>query len=151
MPSYSRASLANLTEVHPKLQKLFSKVIQLWDNSVLDGARTIEEQKKNVASGVSQTMNSLHLRQEDGYSHAVDVMSYPYDWNQLERGLNIIKKLPAADQVAMKALIKQYAFMNFVLGMGTEQGINMRLGIDWDRDHDFWDSSFIDIDHVEMR
>ena len=37
---------------------------------------TVEEQEKLVASGRSQTMKSKHLIQDDGFSHAVDVVAY---------------------------------------------------------------------------
>lgn len=42
--------------------------------------RTVEEQKANVAKGVSWTMKSKHLTGE-----AVDMAPYPVDWNNLER------------------------------------------------------------------
>ena len=41
--------------------------------------RTIEEQEKLVADGKSQTMNSRHLVQDDGYSHAIDIAVYNRD------------------------------------------------------------------------
>lgn len=34
------------------------------------------EKKNLVAAGKSQTMNSKHLPQADGYSHAVDLVAY---------------------------------------------------------------------------
>lgn len=35
--------------------------------------RDIETQRKYLATGKSTTMNSKHLKQSDGYSHAVDL------------------------------------------------------------------------------
>ena len=46
------------------------------DFGVTFGVRTVEEQDKLVAAGRSQTMKSKHLKQDDGYSHAVDLMAY---------------------------------------------------------------------------
>ena len=46
------------------------------DLTVYDGLRTPAEQRENVRRGVSKTMNSLHLPQADGYSHAVDLVPY---------------------------------------------------------------------------
>jgi peptidoglycan L-alanyl-D-glutamate endopeptidase CwlK len=40
------------------------------------GLRTETEQELLVAAGKSQTMKSKHLRQVDGYSHAVDLVAY---------------------------------------------------------------------------
>lgn len=42
--------------------------------------RTEEEQRANIAKGVSWTMKSKHLTGE-----AVDMAPYPVDWNNLER------------------------------------------------------------------
>lgn len=47
-----------------------------FDFSIFDGLRTEAEQRKNIRRGVSWTMNSLHLPQADGLSHAVDLVPY---------------------------------------------------------------------------
>ena len=54
------------------------RAIQLTgvDFGVTQGVRTLDEQKANVAAGRSQTMASKHLLQDDGFSHAVDVVAY---------------------------------------------------------------------------
>ena len=72
------ASKKTLKGVHPRVIKvvLFAYTISECDMSVVDGLRTIEEQRRNVESGASQTMVSFHLKQKDGYSHAVDL--YPW-------------------------------------------------------------------------
>lgn len=74
----SQRSLDRLEGVHPQLVEVVKRAIQLTnvDFGVTCGTRTIEEQEKLVADGKSQTMNSKHLPQEDGYSHAVDLVAY---------------------------------------------------------------------------
>lgn len=69
----SKRSRDNLIGVHPDLIYVVEKAITLTkvDFAVTQGLRTIEEQRKLVQSGASQTMNSKHL---DG--HAVDVVAY---------------------------------------------------------------------------
>jgi peptidoglycan L-alanyl-D-glutamate endopeptidase CwlK len=54
------------------------RAIQLTeiDFGVTQGVRSLDEQKANVAAGRSQTMRSKHLLQDDGFSHAVDVVAY---------------------------------------------------------------------------
>lgn len=75
---FSSRSLRALAGVHPGLiavawlALMRSKV----DFTVVEGLRDLETQRQNVAKGVSQTMKSRHLRQEDGFGHAVDL--YPY-------------------------------------------------------------------------
>jgi hypothetical protein len=44
---------------------------------IIDVLRTVEEQKVNLAKGVSATMNSRHLPQPpSGLSHAIDLCPY---------------------------------------------------------------------------
>ena len=79
----SQKSKEKLSQVHPKLKAVVERAIQLssTDFSVLEGLRTVEQQRQNVRKGVSQTMNSMHLRQATGYSHAVDLVPYPLNWD----------------------------------------------------------------------
>jgi len=74
----SQRSLNKLDGVHPDLVAVVKRAIEITDVDfgVTYGVRTIEEQEKLVASGRSQTMKSKHLIQEDGYSHAVDLVAY---------------------------------------------------------------------------
>lgn len=66
-------SLAELDGVHHDLIRVIKRAIEITpiDFSVIDGLRTIEEQRAYVASGASQTMNSRHLS-----GHAVDLAAY---------------------------------------------------------------------------
>ena len=79
----SNSSLEKLATVHPDLQKVVKRAIELAteDFSVSEGARTVEQQRINIQKGVSQTMKSNHLVQEDGHDYAVDLVPYPLTWN----------------------------------------------------------------------
>ena len=74
----SQRSLDRLEGVHPDMTAVVERAIQLTDVDfgVTQGVRTLDEQKANVAAGRSQTMASKHLLQDDGFSHAVDVVAY---------------------------------------------------------------------------
>ena len=67
-----------LEGVHPAMTGVVERAIQITDVDfgVTQGTRTLDQQKANVAAGRSQTMKSKHLLQEDGFSHAVDVVAY---------------------------------------------------------------------------
>ena len=67
-----------LEGVHPAMTGVVERAIQITDVDfgVTQGIRTFEEQQANVAAGRSQTMKSKHLLQDDGFSHAVDVVAY---------------------------------------------------------------------------
>ncbi len=64
--------------LHPSLAKVVRKAITIatTDFGVGEVGRSIERQLKLVDDGLSTTMNSKHLKQKDGYSHAVDLYVY---------------------------------------------------------------------------
>lgn len=80
---FSKKSLSKLEPVHPDLKRVVLRALELStvDFTVLEGERTVAAQQANVRKGVSQTMNSKHLKQKDGYVHAVDLVPYPLSWD----------------------------------------------------------------------
>lgn len=111
-------SIKRLEGVYPPLRSVVEHAISLsrQDFTVLEGLRTVEQQKRNVAKGVSKTMNSYHLPQPDGYAYAVDLVPWikgqlVWDWP----GCYLIAL--AMDEAA------------------TEQGVaeNIRWGGVWDK------------------
>lgn len=146
MAKYGKISEANLEQVHPELVRLAREVIKHFDHSVIDGIRTLAEQEKNLAKGVSKTMHSKHLPQADGLSHALDVMPYPVEWGAVDKGLNAVKHVDKTLQV-----LRAYYFQGVVKGLALSLGIDIRQGVDWDGDTDLSDQTFHDIPHVELR
>lgn len=71
-------SKAELVGVHPDLVRVVEKAIQITtqDFGVHDGLRTMREQEQYIAKGASRTRNSKHLKQPDGFGHAVDLVPY---------------------------------------------------------------------------
>jgi len=71
-------SLAQIEGVHPKLVCMVKRAIEITkqDFTVQEGLRSIETQKLYVKRGASKTMASKHLRQKDGYGHAVDLVPW---------------------------------------------------------------------------
>jgi peptidoglycan L-alanyl-D-glutamate endopeptidase CwlK len=129
---YSSLSTKNLFGVHPKLVELFNGVLEHFDHAILGGARTVEQQKKNVAAGLSQTMDSKHLPQADGLSHAVDAAPVPQRWE------------------SKKYRDELMYFGGFVKGYAAAKGIRIRFGGDFNRNNDVTDSGFEDLDHFEL-
>lgn len=109
-------SLAKLNGVHPKLVMVVKNAINntVQDFAVVDGLRTIEQQRTLVAKGASKTMNSKHLKQADGYGHAVDLVPYINGAPRWEWG-PIWNIAVAVDQAA------------------TELGVALTWGAVWDR------------------
>jgi peptidoglycan L-alanyl-D-glutamate endopeptidase CwlK len=76
--SLSARSRGKLEGVSPDLVAVVHRAIELTkvDFGVTYGVRTYAEQEELYRTGRSQTMNSKHLIQDDGYSHAVDLVAY---------------------------------------------------------------------------
>ena len=75
-------SKQSLSGVHVDLVAVVKKAIEITevDFSVIEGIRHIERQRQLVKDGKSTTLNSRHLT-----GHAVDMVPYPVDWEDLER------------------------------------------------------------------
>ena len=84
MPNYKLGtrSLQNLSGVHPDLVAVVKRAIQITeqDFTVIEGVRNIDRQRQLLKAGKSTTLNSRHLT-----GHAVDMVPWPVDWNDLER------------------------------------------------------------------
>lgn len=138
MSAFGPRSIANLAGVHPTLVRILKEVTQFFDCTVLGGTRSIEEQKNNVAKGLSKTMQSLHLLQQDGYGHAVDVAPTPQQWeNSPPSGLS-------------KYDVECIAFLFYTKGYAKAQGVDLRIGADWNGNNLWQDNSFNDLDHIEL-
>jgi peptidoglycan L-alanyl-D-glutamate endopeptidase CwlK len=71
----SQRSMTRLIGVHPDLVSVVQMAIQRTavDFTVVEGIRTLAQQREYVTKGASQTMASYHLPQADGLGHAVDL------------------------------------------------------------------------------
>lgn len=78
MYSFGRTSQSNLIGVHIDLIKVANRALKIskYDFGISEGLRALEREKKMVAEGKSMTLNSKHLKQSDGFGHAIDVFGY---------------------------------------------------------------------------
>jgi peptidoglycan L-alanyl-D-glutamate endopeptidase CwlK len=83
---FSTRSLKRLETCEQSLQTLMKLAIGdprcPVDMTILEGHRTLAQQKKYVEQGTSHTLKSKHLFQP---SRAVDVAPFPIDWNDISR------------------------------------------------------------------
>lgn len=136
---FGERSNEELQGVHPKLVDLCRSVLAtgVMDFSVIDGLRTIEEQKKLVERGVSKTMRSYHLAHADGYARAVDLAPYPLSWDKVRRG----------DWME----ISRFGVLNGLIQVKAQiLGLTVTWGGDWDRDGQTLDHSFSDAPHFQL-
>jgi len=135
MFKFSDVSKERLAMAHPALQDVFNEIINFVNIGITCSVRTVEEQKRLVADGKSQTMNSYHIPIEgQRYSRAVDIVWYSdfkgdYVWSS-----NPYRIIGPA-----------------VVELGRRKGYIIRWGGDWDRDGDQRDQSFMDLVHFEYR
>jgi len=75
-------SMQSLSGVHPDLVDVVKLAITITgvDFTVIEGIRNINRQRELYKAGKSTTMNSRHIT-----GHAVDMVPYPVDWDDLER------------------------------------------------------------------
>ena len=75
---FSRRSLRNLDGVHHDLVAVANEALSISgkDFVVIDGLRTIQEQRLLVKKGKSQNLKSRHLT-----GHAIDIVPYPISWD----------------------------------------------------------------------
>jgi len=72
------SSKAKLVYVRHPLVRVVQRAIEVSeiDFGVTEGVRTLARQKVLLASGASNTLNSLHLPDKDGLARAVDLAPY---------------------------------------------------------------------------
>lgn len=82
MFTFSKRSIKNLTDVHPDLEAVARRALEITevDFVVIEGRRSLARQKQLVAAGASQTLNSRHLT-----GHAIDLAAWVggtirWDW-----------------------------------------------------------------------
>ncbi len=128
MPSFSHVSTERLLSCHPDLVRLFQRVVEDFDCSIIDGHRGEERQDLYYDSGASQ------LRWPDSKhntfpSLAVDAAPYPVNWDDVDRF---------------------HLFAGFVLGIASEMGVVVVWGGDWNNDTEVRDERFRDLAHFEL-
>ena len=133
MAVFGDRSIKELQSCNDGLIILFSDVVRNYDCTILQGHRTMEEQKANFRNGVTTTLASKHLSYP---SDAVDVSPYPIpdNWGETDA----------------KEMVKFYHFAGYVKARAETLGIKVRWGGDWDSDKEFDDQTFDDLVHWEI-
>lgn len=107
---FGARSKQELQGVHPDLIICVAQALPICsvDFGVHDGLRTKETQRELVDRGVSWTMNSMHLVQnETGWGHAVDLVPYiagRLSWDSIEAFIeigNCMKEVAARNSIAL--------------------------------------------------
>ena len=129
MAKFGSSSRRRLATCDERLQKVFYKVVEYVDCSVLEGHRGEERQNKLLKEGKTKVAYPKG-RHNSIPSRAVDVAPYPIDWNDRERF---------------------HLFAGYVLGMARRMGYTLRWGGDWNMNFEVNDNKFDDFPHFEIR
>lgn len=134
MNKFSSKSLERLDTCHPDLQTLAHESLKIMDCSVVYGVRTLAEQRALFEADppLTKTMNSKHLRQPDGFSHAIDLAPY-------------IKGIPWDSPKYF------YRLAGVMEKAAQMMRVSIRWGGNWDMDDDLDDQKFMDLVHFELR
>jgi peptidoglycan L-alanyl-D-glutamate endopeptidase CwlK len=158
--NFGPRSRKHLGTCHPLLRKLLTRVGETFPTTILEGMRSREQQERNVAKGVSKTMNSLHLTNP---SEAVDAAPDGFSWPQagkLQRRIaSVVGSLKPEQSAEIQALIDAYVkevglwyyWSGHVSGIAAEMNIPIRQGSDWNGNRQIDDQSFDDLPHIELR
>jgi len=128
MPRFSDKSISNLATCDRRLQRVFQRVVDDFDCTILEGHRDKECQNQMVEEGKSQ-VPWPRGKHNTTPSLAVDVTPYPIVWHDRER---------------------QTLFAGFVLATAKAMGIELRWGGDWSMDFEVRDNQFDDLVHFEI-
>lgn len=154
----SKTSLSRLEGVHPDLVRVVKRAATIaptaQDFMVLEGVRSDEQCCINYGKGrtaaqlaakgiaakyaapsvakvtwLNDPYNSQHRKQADGHGHAVDLVPYPVDWNNIAR----------FDAVA-----------KIVLQAAALEGVKIRWGADWNQNGKPREKGETDSPHFEL-
>lgn len=132
MPRFSVASELQLNTCHPDLQRVLREAIKHFDFVVVEGHRGKAAQDAAYAKGFSQ-VRYPHGKHNSLPSRAVDIAPFPIDWSE------------------KRAAHLRFAFMQgVVLACANQLGVKVRFGMDWNRNLDPRDETFLDLPHVEL-
>jgi peptidoglycan L-alanyl-D-glutamate endopeptidase CwlK len=143
MPKYIKKSQDKLLTCHQDLQTVFNYVIKYFDNTVICGHRTDDEQFKLYCQG--RDMPGKIVTYKDGVykksmhqqfpSMAIDVVPYPIEWSNVNRMRYFIGFVKGVAQ-----MLYDYGAIDHLV----------RTGIDWDDNTTLKDQRFKDFPHFEL-
>ncbi len=135
MPNFSDTSAERLFTCEVRLRKLFNKVVQHRDCTILEGKRSQIVQDEYFETGRSKVKwpDGKHNKNP---SEAADVAPYPIP--------------PNWGEDHWKDMVIFYEFAAIVRYEAAKLGIKIRWGGDWDGDGDYRDQTFDDLVHFEL-
>ena len=161
MNDYSTKSKINLETVHEDLQKVFTKVLQICDHTVVYGERGNMLQNMLYAKGRAFTNGAWRIINR---SEIVTYLQFPNSKHNIKIGEFKCKAVDTAPYINGRMVNgdnkddrnQLYYFAGIVKGVSEIMYENgeiihkIRWGGDWDNDADISDNNFRDLFHYEI-
>lgn len=148
---FGRTSTRQLETIEPDLRRVLERAIQVVDFSVIEGRRSIETQIGYLRKGVTKTIDSRHIPRDDDGAYRPDGLSQAADLTPYQKGVNPWPLTTDSPEVREKKKHRFYFLQGILYATARAVGVDVRLGVDWDTDLDFFDQSFDDLGHIELR
>ena len=155
MYKFSERSLMRLSKAHDDLQLIAKHAINYTDFTIVTGHRGEKEQNDLYERGFSK-LRFPQSKHNSYPSRAIDVAPYVRPYGVIFGGPEQIRRI-MGDSGKNKAEVisfveKSYARLIGILeGIAHENGIRLRVGLDWDHDFDTLDQTFHDLGHIELK
>ena len=139
-----------LATCHHDIQIVSGDLLEYFDHSVFEGARTIEGQIQYILRGVTKVIDSKHIPRDAEGNYDPTVPCIAIDTLPYARGINPWPQAEEARKIQTKKANRFYFMHGLIQKIAAEHGIKIRQGIDWDMDGDFFDQNFDDLPHWEL-
>ena len=150
MPAFGMASRERKATCHPDIQRVFDRVILVFDCHILEGHRTTQRQQElwfqgRDANGFIVDPKKI-VTYKDGIIKRSNHQTYP------SIAIDAAPWYPVAPHIRWDAASKNrwYFFAGFVLATATDMGIALKAGCDWNRNWETADETFVDLPHYEL-
>lgn len=148
---FGRTSSTELETVEPELRRVLERAIEIVDFSVIEGRRSIGTQIKYLRKGVTRTIDSRHIPRDDDGVYQPDGLSQAVDLTPYQQGVNPWPLATDSPETRQKKKHRFYFLQGILYAIARDEDVDIRLGVDWDTDLDFFDQRFDDLGHVELR
>jgi len=118
---------------------------------VTEGRRSIDTQIVYLRRGVTRTIDSRHIPRDENGVYDPEGLGQAADLTPYQPGVNPWPQ-PGDTPERRDMKVRRFYFLQGVLyAIARDEGVDVRLGVDWDSDLDFFDQTFHDLGHIELR
>ena len=148
---FGRSSTAQLETLHPDLRRVLRRAIRIVDFSITEGRRSLETQIVYLRRGVTRTIDSRHIPRDERGDYEPEGLSEAADLTPYQPGVNPWPQRGDSPEVVQKKAHRFYFLQGVLYAVSHALKVDVRLGVDWDSDLDFFDQTFDDLGHIELR